>query len=44
MSSRHKQLSRVKEVPVDVSSKLKQHDVITCKVNTTATTTSLGLC
>lgn len=28
-----KQLLRVNEIPVDVSTKLKQHDVITCKVS-----------
>ena len=28
-----KQLLRIKEVPVEVSTKLKQHDIITCKVN-----------
>ena len=27
-----KQLLRIKEVPVEVSTKLKQHDIITCKV------------
>ncbi len=28
-----KQLLRIKEVPVEASTKLKQHDIITCKVN-----------
>ena len=31
VSMSSKQLLRIKEIPVDISNKLKQHDVITCK-------------